>query len=91
MNRYKSYIIGIEKRQISREVQTAGWVFSSLIDSSNWAEPNVLTWVGFLNMEQALAYQNKIELNVDYDQFDIFKDFAFSIVCEKILETVASK
>ena len=90
LNRHKSYIIGIEKRQISREVQTAGWVFSSLIDSSNWAEPNVLTWIGFLNMEQALAYQNKIELNVDYDRFDIFKDFAFSIVCEKMLETVAS-
>lgn len=87
----KSFIINVEKQKVSQQEQTAGWVFSSLIDSSNWAEPNVLTWIGFLNFDQALEYQKNVELDVDYDKFDIFKEFAFSVICEKILETVASK
>jgi hypothetical protein len=51
----------------------------------------VLTWIGFLNFDQALEYQQNVELDVDYDEFDIFKEFAFSVICEKILETVASR
>lgn len=91
LDNQKSFIINAEKQKISQQEQTAGWVFSSHIDSSNWAEPNVLTWVGFLNFPQALYYQLNAELDVDYDEFDIFKEFAFSVICEKILETEASK
>ena len=91
LDNQKSYIINAEKQKVSWQEQTAGWVFSSLIDSSNWAEPNVLTWIGFLNFAQALEYQKNVELDVDYNEFDIFKEFAFSVICEKILETVASK
>lgn len=91
LDNQKSFIINVEKQKVSQQEQTAGWVFSSLIDSSNWAEPNVLTWIGFLNFAQALEYQKNVELNIDYDEFDIFKEFAFSIICEKILETVVSK
>jgi hypothetical protein len=83
----KNFADQMKKNQNGR----AGWASGVRLSPKNFGEHNVMTWDGFLTLEDAINHWDKwIESKADYDKIGLPNGFDLKIIALKVAETTAA-
>jgi len=83
----KNFADQMKKNQNGR----AGWVSGVRLSPKNFGEHNVMTWDGFLTLEDAINHwDNWTESKEDYDKIGLPNGFDLKIIALKVAETTAA-
>ena len=80
----KNFIAQMKQNKAGR----AGWVSGHRITTKNWGEHNVMTWDGFLTLEDAMNHLTYKESQKSYDEQGMPGGFDTRFICEKIAESI---
>ena len=80
----KNFIAQMKQNKAGR----AGWVSGHRISPKNWGEHNVMTWDGFLTLEDAMNHLTYKESQKSYDEQGMPGGFDTRFICEKIAESI---
>ncbi len=83
----KPYKKNFENQMKKNENGRAGWVVGHRISPKNFGEHNVMTWDGFLTLEDAVNHLTYKESKKGYMTQGMSGGFDFKVVAEKIAET----
>ena len=68
----------------------AGWATGIRLSPKNFGEHNVMTWDGFLTLEDAMNHwANWVESKKDYEKIALPNGFDLKMLAQKIAETTA--
>tara|TARA_E500000075_G_C6881059_1_gene264619 strand:- start:48 stop:791 length:744 start_codon:yes stop_codon:yes gene_type:complete len=84
----KAFKKNFEAQMKQNQAGRAGWVSGHRISPKNWGEHNVMTWDGFLTLEDAMNHLTYKESQKSYDEQGISGGFDTKFVCEKIAESI---
>ena len=83
----KPYKKDFETQMKKNQNGRAGWVVGHRISPKNFGEHNVMTWDGFLTLEDAINHLTYKESKKGYSAQGMSGGFDFRVVAEKITET----
>ena len=84
---YKTYF---EKQNQTNENGRAGWATGIRLSPKNFGAHNVMTWDGFLTLEDAMNHwANWVESKKDYEKIALPNGFDLKMIAQKIAETNA--
>lgn len=87
----KPFKKNFEDQMKKNENGRAGWVSGVRLSPKNFGEHNVMTWDGFLTLEDAVNHwANWIESKEDYEKIGLPNGFDLKIIALKVAETIAS-
>ena len=86
----KPYKKTLEAEMKKGEAKRAGWVSGTRISPNNWGEHNVMTWDGFMTLEDALSHLLTKGSAKTFKEWGMSSGFDMRIICEKIVETTSN-
>ncbi|MDA9879473.1 hypothetical protein N9D15_04355 [Flavobacteriaceae bacterium] len=87
LDNQKPYMKNFENQMKKNEKGRAGWVSGHRLSPKNFGEHNVMTWDGFLTLEDAINHLNYKESKKNYVELGMPSGFDLKLVAEKITET----
>jgi len=87
LDKQKPYMKNFESQMKKNEKGRAGWVSGHRLSPKNFGEHNVMTWDGFLTLEDALNHLNYKESKKNFVELGMPAGFDLKLVAEKIVET----
>jgi hypothetical protein len=86
----KEYKVFFENMNKTNQNGRAGWVSGVRVSPKNFGEHNVMTWDGFLTLEDAMNHwTNWVESKKEYKKIHLPNGFDLKMIAAKIAETSA--
>jgi len=86
----EEYKVFFESQNKTNENGRAGWATGIRLSPKNFGEHNVMTWDGFLTLEDAMNHwANWVESKKDYEKIALPNGFDLKMLAQKIAETTA--